>query len=224
MEFYAYRIDRNVHKPSEKAFRVAKLAQQRNKDLHIRPMDMKHFWADVEHVRQIWNEAWLDHREFVPWPEDEFHFMAKNLKLIANPKLAKLAFIKGEPAGFVIPLPNVNEALIHSSGHITPLLLYRLMRVRKKGKWLRLAILGVREKFQKSGIEAIMLCDSYNTGIAMGYQHADMSFITEENDKLLKLLDHMNFLRYREYRTFQRKLSCDLCYCLCISECINNCG
>ena len=107
----------------------------------------------------------------------------------------------------MIPLPNVNEALIRSSGHITPLLLCRLLRVRKKGKWLRLAILGVREKFQKSGIEAIMLCDSYNTGFAMGYQHADMSFITEENDKLLKLLDHMNFLRYREYRTFQRKLS-----------------
>ena len=206
MKFYAYHVDSDVHKPSEKAFRVAKLTRQRNRDLHIRPMDMKNFWADVEYVRQIWNEAWLDHREFVPWPEDEFRFMAKNLKLIANPKLAKLAFIKNEPAGFVIPLPNVNEALIRSNGHMTPLLLYRLLRVRKKSEWLRLAILGVREKFQKSGIEAVMLCDTYTTGLAIGYQHADMSFITEENDKLLKLLDHMNFLRYREYRTFQKHL------------------
>ena len=206
MKFYAYRIDRDVHQPSEKAFRVAQLARQRNKYLEIRPLNLKDFSTDVEYIRQIWNEAWLDHREFVPWPEDEFRYMAKSLKLIANPKLAKLAFIKGEPAGFVIPIPNVNEAMIKSSGHLTPALIARLFKVRKGGDWLRLAILGVREKFQKGGIEAIMLCDAYTTGMQMGYQHADMSFITEENDKLLKLLDHMNFWRYREYCTFRKAL------------------
>ena len=120
------------------------------------------------------------------------------------PKLAKIAFIKGEPAGFVIPLPNVNEALIHSSGHLSPALIARLLKVRKGGKWLRLAILGVREKFQKGGIEAIMLCEAYTTGIEMGYLHADMSFITEDNDKLLKMLDHMNFCCYRKYKTFRK--------------------
>ncbi len=206
MAFYAYRIDRNVHQPSERAFRVAKLAKERNKDLEIRPINLKDFWTDVEYIREIWNEAWLDHSEFVPWPEDEFRFMAKNLKMIANPKLAKIAFIKGEPAGFVIPLPNINEALIKSGGHLTPQLLIRLLKVRKGGDWLRMAILGVREKFQKGGIEAIMLCEAYTTAIEMGYQHADMSFVTEENDKLLKLLDHMNFWRYREYKTFRKAL------------------
>ena len=92
MEFYAYRIDRDVHKPSEKAFRVAKLAKEHNKDLEIRPINMRDFWTDVEYIRQIWNEAWLDHREFVPWPKDEFRFMAKNLKMIANPKISENRF------------------------------------------------------------------------------------------------------------------------------------
>ncbi|WGK68246.1 hypothetical protein P0082_07085 [Candidatus Haliotispira prima] len=206
MTFYAYRVDSDVHRPSERAFRVAKLAREHNKDLKIRPINLKDFRTDVEHIRRIWNEAWLDHREFVPWPEDEFRFMAKNLRMIANPKLAKIAFIKGEPAGFVIPIPNVNEALIKSGGHLTPALIVRLLKVRKGGEWLRLAILGVREKFRKGGIEAIMLCEAYETGYAMGYRHADMSFITEDNDKLLKLLDHMNFWRYREYKTFRKVL------------------
>lgn len=204
-DHFAYYLHKDTLPLSEKVIRVNKLARKRG-NITFRSINMKHFKEEVEIIREIWNDAWRNNIDHVPWTKEEFLHMAKDLRLIANTELVLLAFVKGEPAGFSIPLPNINETLIKMNGRLLPFGIFRLLYGKKHCKLLRLAILGVRPQFQNMGIDSIFIYEVYSRGVELGYEAAELSLILENNYKLINLLDSWGADRYKTFRVYQKSI------------------
>jgi GNAT superfamily N-acetyltransferase len=139
-------------------------------------------------------------------PLDEFHMMAEGFKPILIPDLAWIAEISGKPVGFVLALPDANEALQSLKGQMGPLDALRLpWRIRHVSR-VSFKILVMLPEFQARGIETVLI-HRLSQGI---YNHkfseVDMSLTGDDNPKSTLFQDHLGFKIYRRYRIYQKVL------------------
>ncbi|HZV12721.1 MAG TPA: hypothetical protein VFA55_05855, partial [Candidatus Kapabacteria bacterium] len=113
-DLYAWKITREkVITP--KLERVAKMVEERGR-VKIRTINMKDIKGELARVKKIYNKAWVPNWGFVPMTDDEFDFIAADMKSIVNPKYVFFAEINGEPVGFSLTLPDLNEVLHSNKG------------------------------------------------------------------------------------------------------------
>ena len=152
-DHFAYIMDERANL-SEKVLKVAEYAKRRG-NITLRNPDMKHFDREADLFKEIWNEAWIDNADFVPWTDDEFQRVADGLKQILNPELAFFAYVNGEPAGVSIAIPNLNEILYKMNGRLLPFGIFKLLFGMKRIRSLRFIGLGIKDKFKNRGIDAL---------------------------------------------------------------------
>lgn len=204
-DLYAYYINFDTYM-TEKMIRVQAMIRQRN-DITIRKMNLKNktqFKKDVEFLRDIYNQAWQPNWGFVRMTDAEFDYLANDLKQIANGNLILLAEVKGKPAGFVVALPNVNDALKHnkSGGLLTGV--WHLLTKLKKTNWGRLPIMGVLPEYQKTGLDAVLYHDIGVEAKKLNIFHWEASWILEDNVMMNRAMtESMNGKRYKTYRLYE---------------------
>ncbi|MCX7908722.1 MAG: hypothetical protein N2560_04305 [Ignavibacteria bacterium] len=208
-DLYAYLLEPHTF-TSEKMLRLLDLIRQRYQ-VTIREVDFsnkKNFWRDVEILKDIYNSAWVPNWGFVKWTDEEFNYIAKDLKLIAEPKLALIAEVKGKVAGFGLALPNINECLIYNKSGSTLGALYHILTKKKKVQFVRIIALGVKPEFQKSGIDSVLYYELGTRGVQLGYRFGEASWVLEDNEMMNKgLTSTMQAKVYKTYRIYQKKLS-----------------
>ncbi len=206
-DLYCYRMLAASLPMSDKIRRVAEIVQKKRK-VSLRTIDMKkNFKAEVERIREVYNQAWERNWGFVPWTREEFDFMANDLRLVADPRVVLLAEAEGRLIGVSIPLPDVNQILIKMNGRLLPFGIFRLLLGRKKVDVLRLAILGVTRDYHNQGIDALIVYETYRRGLEAGYRGAELSWIIEDNYPIRNLLENWGAEHYRTYRVYTRDLS-----------------
>lgn len=208
-DLYAYLLEPHTF-TSDKMLRLQEVVRRRY-DVTIREVDFsnkKNFWRDVEIFKEVYNSAWVPNWGFVRWTDEEFYFLAKDLKLIAEPKLALIAESKGKVAGFGLALPNINECLIYNKSGSTLGALYHILTKKKRIQFVRIIALGIKPEFQRTGIDSVLYYELGTRGIQLGYRYGEASWILEDNEMMNKgLTSTMNARVYKTYRIYQKKLS-----------------
>ena len=207
MDLHAYLITKETP-IDERHFKVIKRIKERNK-IKVRSADFSKFAKEIEVVRHIYNHAWKRNWGFVPMQEDEFNYMAKNLKEIIDPDMLLIAEIDGEPAGFSMAVPDINQVLIRLNGRLFPTGLLKLLwntKIRNKINGLRMMTMGVVHKYQKRGIDNIFFVDTYNIGVKKGYEWAELSWILETNELMCRAAENMGAKLYKKYRVVEMPL------------------
>jgi len=194
----------------DKPVRLQAMLEQRlqQKGITIRSFDLKHhFKRELEAFGKVYNEAWDKNMDFVPMTKEEFEFMGKDLKLIADTDFCLAAEHNGEVVGIALCLPNINQVLKKiKRGRLFPFGLFKLLAGRKKINALRIVALGVLEPYRKLGIEACFYATIMTNGKKKHYQFAEASWMLEHNDLMNKALDNMNGKRYKTYRLLEKRL------------------
>jgi hypothetical protein len=194
-----------IHKDSplsERQLALVKKIKERNK-IKIRTVDMSRFDEEVKLINGIYNQAWERNWGFVPMPEDEFFYMSRMLKEIIDPDLALIAFVDGEPAAFSLAVPDINQVLIRMDGHLFPFGIFKYIwhaKIRKKITGFRMLTMGVIPRFQKRGIDNMFYIETGTSGIAKGYEWAELSWILETNELMCRAAENMNGKLYKKYR------------------------
>jgi GNAT superfamily N-acetyltransferase len=198
----------------ERAFempeRVKAVAQRAlgGKQLRFRDLDLKNFSAEVERCWEIYNDAWEPNWGFVPMSKESFLHEAQVLKYIVFPEFTFMAEVNGEPAGFMIIVPDFHHAFkAVANGRLFPTGLFKLLAAKKKLRTGRIMILGAKEEFRKRGIFALFAAEMFRRGKAFGAIGAEASWILEDNDKLNKPLEAMGAKEYRRWRIYDRSIS-----------------
>ncbi len=207
MDLHAYLITKETP-IDERHLKIVKRIRERNK-IKVRSADFSKFAREIEVIRHVYNHAWERNWGFVPLQEDEFNHMAKNLKEIVDPDMLLIAEIDGEPAGFSMAVPDINQALIHLNGRLFPTGLLKLLwhtKIRNKIKGLRMMTMGVVHEYQKRGIDNIFFVDTYNMGVQKGYQWAELSWILETNELMCRAAEDMGAKLYKKYRMVEMPL------------------
>lgn len=179
----------------------------------LRMLDMKRYDAEVGVLTQILNDAWSENWGFTPTTEAETAQLAKSLKLVIDPRLVWFAELDGETAGFIVFLPNVNEAIRDLNGRLAPFgwakLLWRLKVARVKSA--RVPLMGVRRKFQgglRGQLLPFLLIDAARREARkLGYDAVEMSWILDDNRPMRSILEAVGSRIYKTYRIYEKSLA-----------------
>lgn len=180
----------------------------KREDLEIRKVNMKDFNNEVQRVREVYNDAWQDNWGFVPMTEEEFMFIAKNLKMVVDPDVIYFAVKKstGETIGFSLALPDNNQAIMGLNGKLFPFGIFKFLAQRKKIDRLRVIIMGVKQAYQKKGIDAVFYRDTIVTGNKKRVKGAEVSWILEDNMPMMQTALNMGAHIYKTYRIYDKEI------------------
>lgn len=179
----------------------------------LRMLDMSRFEAEVDTLTGILNDAWSGNWGFTPTTEAETKALASALRMLIDRRLTWFADIDGETAGFMILLPNLNEAIADLGGHLFPLgwakLLWRLkVRGLKTG---RVPLMGVKRKFAgqlRGQLLPFHLIDAVaQSARKLGYERYELSWVLEDNTAMRRICDAGGARIYKTYRLYEKALA-----------------
>ncbi len=207
-DLYAYLLKQEDYR-SEKLQRLNNAIRQRNK-LTVREVDFKNkeqFRKDIHTIKDLYNSAWQPNWGFVKMTDEEFDFLAKDLKQIADQRYTIIAESDGKPVGFMLALPDINQSLIyHKSGGLLGAV-WHLLTKKKKINTLRIIVLGVLPQYQGRGIDAVLYDEAGARGLPYGITQGEASWILEDNVEMNHALQHaMHGTLYKTYRMYQKAL------------------
>ncbi len=201
MDLHGYQLTKETPIP-ERHLRVVERVKQRNK-IKIRAVDFSKFEQELKIIREIYNGAWEKNWGFVPLAEEEFYYLARSFKEIADPDLILIAEVEGEPAGFSMAIPDVNQALIKLNGRLLPFGIIKLLwytKVNKVIDGIRNVTMGVMHKFHKRGIDNVIFVETYRRADAKGYNWAEQSWILETNELMISAAKAFGSRLIKKYR------------------------
>ncbi|HEX8360070.1 MAG TPA: hypothetical protein VF613_08185 [Longimicrobium sp.] len=205
MDLLAYWIGSAV--PPERLVRGVE-RMTRREGVTLRSLRMKHLDEEVRIIQEVYNSAWSRNWGFVPMTDEEFAYLAKDMKSVVDPDLCMIAEKEGRPVGFSLTLPNLNEALRHlPDGKLFPFGLFKFLWHRRKIGSARIMTLGLRPELQtSSGIGAAMYLRTFQVAGEKGYNTGEASWILENNLLMRQALEKVGFEQYKTYRVYDRAL------------------
>ncbi len=207
-DLLAYRIGIDFSLPSG----VDRLLQKAKKTLRFRPLRRKYLKEEMGIIKDIFEEAWSGNWGFLPFTDAEFSELGSQLKLLVDDDFVQIAEIEGTPAAMLVAFPNMHEVIRDLDGRILPWgwlkILWRLkVSFPKTG---RVALMGVRKKFQSSPMGAAMAYGMIESvrkaGLRKGIQNVELSWILENNKPMRHVLESLGAERYKTYRIFEKSL------------------
>lgn len=209
MDWYAWWFA----EPTEAARRLRRIAARfkENEAITIRPVNMKKVTEEGERLREIYNQAWEKNWGYVPFTKHEFDHLVKELKPLALPDLILIAEVDGEPAGFILTLPDINAAFKKINGRLTtfglPIGLAKLLYYKSRLTTARLVALGVAPKFRRHGIAERLVLQIIEEGMIKRGFIGELSMTLENNRLINRFLAAIGAERYKTYRIYGRPIA-----------------
>ncbi len=201
-------IDRDVIKNEQMMSKLKRISEMilKKENLTIRKVNLKDFKNEVQRVREVFNDAWEMNWGFVPMTEEEFNFIAGNLKLAVDPMYVEFAEIDGKTVGFSLALPDVNQAIKGLNGKLFPTGVFKFLMNKKKINQLRVIIMGIKKDYQKKGIDAIFYRDIIRDANSRGIKGAEISWVLEDNYAMKQTAEKLGAKVYKTYRIYDKKI------------------
>jgi len=191
---------------SEKFVRISEAAKKRQ-GLEFRTINMKDFDNEVKIVHHVYSRGWQRNWGEVPLTDEEFDYMAKDLKVIADPGMIVIAESKGKPIGFGMALPDYNVVLKNNRhGWLLPGF-FRMKVFRKRIHYSRVVILGVLPEYMNTGIGALLFYETGRQSVARGCYHGEASWVLEDNVMMNRGAQMMNGVITKKHRIYQLELT-----------------
>jgi hypothetical protein len=189
-------------------------AGERNPRIRIRPVDKSRFDSEAAIILHLLNDAWSDNWGFVPLTEAEIAYAGKKLKPIIYEDLVRIAEVDGEPAAFMITIPDINELIRDLDGKLFPFgwakLLWRLRNPRTSR--VRVPLMGVAKRLQGSRIAgqlAFMLIEHIRRACVADYgvTHGEFGWVLEDNQGMMSIAQLPGATINHTYRIYEKDLS-----------------
>jgi len=193
--------------PKERFARFMHKFRKREPDIRVVPIAKKTLTEQLAKVKAVYNQAWEKNWGFVPMTDAEIDFMAARLKPLLTNGLALIAETPTEPVGFVLALPDFNEALKPLRGGLLSPGLFRALPYFlgwKVPHYLRCLTLGVTASHRGRGIEAAMLAEALDASLKLGIQRGEASWILEDNIAVQRTIGLFGGEVYKRYRVYER--------------------
>lgn len=207
-DLFAYLISAEFKPPKVMASLFARLKQR----IQIRPLSRQHTARDLSILRDIFNDAWADNWGFLPFQEEEFQAIGKEMLMLIPPDFIQIAEMDGEPVAFIVLLPNLNEAINDLNGRLLPFGWLKLLHRLKFSypRTARIPLMGVRKRFHNTrfgpGLALSVVEALREPGLRKGIEEVEMSWILESNAAMKNIIDTLGGRQSKRYRVYQKTL------------------
>ena len=176
-------------------------------DITIRSMKKSDMAGEVARFHEVYNEAWGDNWGFVPITDDEVKFHAADLKRVLDEDWAMIAeTADGEVVGAALTLPDINQVLAKMNGRMLPLGWLKFLRGKPKIDVIRILALGVKKKWQHTGVAAALYVRHMETTDPDGVMTGEAGWILETNDAMNRALEGMGGEVTKKFRIYEKSL------------------
>ena len=191
---------------------MQRLIERYQNRITLRDVDKKHFNRDIRYMLDIFNNAWEKNWGFIPFTENEFTHLGKEMLQLIDADHFIIAEVDGEPVGMVAGLPNFNEIIKDLNGKLFPVGLIKLLwRLKFSPPTTgRVALLGIKQKYQNqligSALAFMLIGKIKEVALKTGVTSHEMSWVLEDNHRLNKILESLGSSKYKTYRIFEKNL------------------
>lgn len=189
--------------------RGAAIVRKRNPGLTVRALDMSRWEEETRLIMDIYNDAWSDNWGHVPMTKREIEQMAKELKMIVNPKLVNFVEDDGTAIAFSVSLPDINYVLkTIRNGRLLPTGIFKLLFSLKMNmiRETRMPLMGVKKSHQGRGIDALVVADVLHRNREIGMLGCEMSWVLDDNQVLKNFLVGIGGVKENEYGLFEKEI------------------
>lgn len=175
-------------------------------DITIRCANIKSFTDEIKLISKIYNEAWCENWGYLPLDLEEFNYLISDLKSIIDPGLIYIAEIAGEPCGFSVGIPDLNQVLLpNRSGKLLSMHFLKLIwQIKIKTiNQFRIPCL-VCQKYQHLPIGAMLYYEYIKNPTTSPIFEAECSWILENNHAMKAGLKLINATHYKTYRIYEK--------------------
>ena len=145
----------------------------------------------VNDLMEIYNDAWQNFENFVPIKKQTLEESFKKMETIMDEKLIWFAYINGEPASFVVIIPDANQMVKDFNGKLGLVEKLKFLYNRWVGvNRMRAVVMGTKSAYQKHGLESALFIKLKEYVLPLDqYDELELSWVGDFNDKMLSLHD-----------------------------------
>ena len=175
--------------------------------VRVRPVDMSRLEAEVMTIVALSNRSISENWGYYPVTPDEARAMARDLRQIVNPEALLIAEDRnGEPIGFALSLPDVNQVLQGMNGRMLPFGWLKLLLGIKKITKYRMWALGVIPEYHGRAIDTLLYRATYEALIdRLGSM--EINYVLENNHPMNNALLKMGVKPIRRYRVYEMAIN-----------------
>ena len=207
-DMLAYRI--GIHFPLPSG--VTRFLNKAKDSVRIRPLRRELLQEELGIIKEIYEEAWAENWGFLPFTDAEFAEMGQHLKLLVEDDFVQIAEIDGIPSAMLVAFPNLHEVIHDLQGRLWPLGWFKILWRMKVGYPTtgRVALMGVRRRFQSSPMGALMAYGMIEAvrqaGLRKHIEQVELSWILEDNKRMRHILESLGAEPYKTYRVYEKSL------------------
>jgi len=141
----------------------------------------------INDLMEVYNDGWKDFENFVPIKKETLEESFRQMEVIMDEKLIWFAYANGEPASFLVIIPDANQMIKGLQGKLGLIEKLKFAYKRWKGVHrMRAIVMGTKSKYQKLGLESAMIIQLGEYVLPKNqYTELELSWVGDFNDKML---------------------------------------
>ena len=176
--------------------------------IRVRPMRRRQLRKDLDMFAEVYNSAWSQNWDFVPYSKKDLDAYAQELQLVFDKHWFMIAerVEDGEVVGMAMTIPDVNQVLAQMKGKLLPLGWWRFLRKGSTIDRVRVGFLGVKPEYQHTGVAAKLYVEHFNAAATRPQKGGEMGWILETNTPMNRGMEAMGGRVVKRYRVYERVL------------------
>ncbi len=175
-------------------------------DFSWRPITRRTFKARMEDARNVLNDGFSDNPMFVPLSQEEYWFQAGEMLWVMDPRLSTVIYHKGEPAGVIVCIPDLNPFVRATGSKLSFLSPYHYLKFRLKRDRAVIIYYSVRRDLHGRGINGAMLHRVVSSAKRAGYRMLGGTWISDGNTASLKQMRGVGAKPLHRLHLFRKSL------------------
>lgn len=205
-DLFSYEMGTNELVAVIERYKRATTAAANRVDVHIRPFDPSRFDEEVRTYLDIYNRAMDDTWSFVPLQPREAERIARDLRHVLVPELARFVEVGGKAAGAVLALLDYNQVLRKLNGRLFPLGFVRVLMERRRIDAVRTMAMTMAPEYRQAGLGTALLSSVIPSGAARGIKQWEFSWVLESNSRSRRPLEKCGMGISKVYRLYDKSL------------------
>jgi GNAT superfamily N-acetyltransferase len=176
--------------------------------IRVRPMRRMQLRKDLDAFAEIYNSAWAENWDFVPYSKKDLDAFAQEIHLAFDKHWCFIAekVDTGEVVGMAMTFPDINQVLARMKGRLLPLGWWHFLRKGRITDRVRVGFLGVKPQYQHTGVAAKLYVEHFNAAAVRPQTGGEMGWILETNTAMNRGMEAMGGRVVKRYRVYERML------------------
>lgn len=198
---------RNVMEKLNKVYYAVADRIFKNSDYEFKTVSVSRLDDFIEDFRTVYNTAWVNHEGIGEMTIEEADKTIRSMKPVIDEDIAWFAYHKGQPIGFFLSIPELNQLFVkYAKGKLTLPVKLRLLYNKLTGKCKTMygLVFGVVPQHQKKGVEVAMIVSASNALLKRGsYEEVQMNWIGDFNPRMMHIAEQIGAKIYKTHHTYR---------------------